>query len=248
MLALVRCEPNTHAEPVAIAAGEVHVWAFALDEPEAIVEAWGQLLSTDERLRADRLVFRRDRNRWIVARGTLRHLLARYCGIHPRAIAFHYACAGKPSISLGGSPGELIKFNLAHSHDRALLGVAQDRELGVDLERARHDFDPLPIARQFFFGAELAAIEAAPPSSRREAFFRHWVAKEAILKANGVGLSLALDSFGVTFEPGDSIARVQSTDPGAVDETLVVRMLPLAAEWHGAIATSGDGWTLRFPG
>ena len=69
-----------------------------------------------------------------------------------------------------------------------------------------------------------------------------------MLKANGAGLSLALDSFGVTFESGDSIARVRSTDPAAVDETLVVRMLPLAAGWHGAIATSGDGWKLRFPG
>ena len=248
MLPFARCVPRTHSEPIAIAAADVHVWAFALDESEAIVAAWRELLSTDERLRADRFVFRRDRNRWIVARGILRHLLARYCGIDPGAIAFQYASAGKPSIAHRGIGGELVKFNLAHSHDRALLGVARDREIGVDLERARDDFDPLPIARQFFFGAELAAIDAMPPDSLREAFFRHWVAKEAVLKANGAGLSRALDSFGVTFESGDSIARVHSTDPAAVDETLVVRMLAFADGCHGAIAASGDGWMLRFPG
>src|SRR5262249_38684238 len=109
------------------------------------------------------------------------------------------------------------------------------------------DFDPLPIARHFFFGAELAAIESAPADAQREAFFRHWVAKEAVLKANGAGLSLALDSFGVTFDSDGSIAQVHSTDAAALDETLVIRMLPLEARWHGAVAASGDGWTLGFP-
>ena len=246
MLPFARCVPRTHSEPIAIAAADVHVWAFALDESEAIVAAWRELLSTDERLRADRFVFRRDRNRWIVARGILRHLLARYCGIEPTAIAFDYAPAGKPSLAQARTSAERLTFNLAHSQDRALLGVARNREIGVDLERARDDFDPLPIARQFFFGAELAAIESAAAGSRREAFFRHWVAKEAVLKANGAGLSLALDSFGVAFGSDGSIARVRSVDPSALDETLVVRMLALAPGWHGAVAASGEGWTPRF--
>src|SRR5262249_50193513 len=96
-------------------------------------------------------------------------------------------------------------------------------------------------------GAELRAIEATAPASRRETFFRHWVAKEAVLKANGAGLSLALDSFGVTFDSDASTARVRSADAAAIDETLVVRMLPLAAGWAGAVAASGAGWTLRSP-
>jgi 4'-phosphopantetheinyl transferase len=248
MLAFARFESTTSSQPIAIAAADVHVWAFALDEPEGIVEAWRRLLSDDEKLRADHFVFRRDRNHWIVARGVLRHLLARYCGIDPAAIAFHYASAGKPSIAQDDACAELVTFNLAHSHDRGLLAIARNREIGVDIERARDDFDPLPIARQFFFGAELAAIQGAAPGSRRAAFFRHWVAKEAVLKANGAGLSLALDSFGVTFESDGTIARVGSIDPASLDQTLVVRVLPLPAGWYGAVAASGGSWTLRFPG
>ena len=73
--------------------------------------------------------------------------------------------------------------------------------------------------------------------------------KAAILdKANGAGLSLALDSFGVTFDSNGSTARLRSADAAALDETLFIRVLPLAAGWHGAVAASGDGWTLRFPG
>jgi 4'-phosphopantetheinyl transferase len=231
-----------------IAGSDVHVWAFPLGESEAIVRAWRELLSDDERLRADRFVFRRDRDRWIVARGALRHLLARYCGGDPATIAFHYASGGKPSIARGTAGGAgRVTFNLAHSQDRAILAVARGREIGADLEHARADFDPLPVAQRFFCGAELAAIRAAAPGSRREAFFRHWVAKESVLKANGAGLSLALDSFGVTFDADGSTARVRSADSAALDETLVVRMLALDGEWHGAIAASGDDWALRFP-
>ena len=248
MLAFARIEPTAHSEPIALAAADVHVWAFALDASEAMVEAWGTLLSADEKLRADRFVFRRDRNRWIVARGVLRHLLGRYCGVDPGGIVFQYASAGKPSIARTGTHDAAVAFNLAHSRDRALLAVARNREIGADLECVRDDLDPLPIARQFFFGAELTAIEAAAPASRREAFFRHWVAKEAVLKANGAGLSLALDSFGVTFDSDGSTARLRSADAAALDETLFIRVLPLAAGWHGAVAASGDGWTLRFPG
>jgi 4'-phosphopantetheinyl transferase len=247
MLAFTRFDAATSTVPIAIAAGDLHVWGFALDESEATVEAWRKLLSADERLRADRFVFRRDRNRWIVGRGVLRNLLARYCGIDAAAIAFHYASAGKPSLACGTARGELVAFNLAHSHDRALLAVAGGREIGVDLERARDDFDPLLIAQRFFFGAELEAIEATAPALQRDAFFRHWVAKEAVLKANGAGLSLALDSFGVTFDSDGLAARVHASDPAVLDQALVVRMLPLAAGWHGAVAASGDGWMLRFP-
>jgi len=246
MAKFARFEPTARSDPMSIAEADVHVWAFALDEAEATVEAWWKVLSDDERRRADRFVFRQDRSRWIVGRGVLRHLLARYCAVDPAVLVFDYAFAGKPSIARGGARGGPVTFNLAHSQDRALLAVARGREIGVDLERLRDNFDPLPIARQFFFGTELEAIEAAAPESRRDAFVRHWVAKEAVLKANGAGLSLPLDSFGVTFDSSGSIARVSASKGAVHNRAVVVRMLPLGAGWHGAVAASGEDWTLSF--
>ena len=246
MLPFTRVAPSARSQSIPIEHGDVHVWAFTLREANAVVEAWRELLPDDEKLRADRFVRRRDRARWIVAHGVLRHVLGRYCGVDPRAIAFVRGAAGKPSLAQAGAHDGLTTFNLAHSHDRALLAVSRDREIGIDLEQIRDDFDPLPIAREFFFGTELAAIQAAAPDLRRDAFFRHWTAKEAVLKAHGAGLSLALDSFCVTFESGDAIARVRSRGPAALDPALLVRMLPLPAGWHGAVAASGEDWTLRF--
>jgi len=84
---------------------------------------------------------------------------------------------GKPYL-----PGALeVRFNLAHSHELALVAVALGVEVGVDIERLR----PLPeyaaIAERFF-----------PPSERdgldERNFFHRWTRIEAKLKARGVGL------------------------------------------------------------
>ena len=166
MLPFTHVAPSTQSQSIPIERADVHVWAFTLRESNAIVEAWTQLLSDDEKLRADRFVRRRDRARWIVAHGVLRHVLGRYCGVDPRAIAFVHGAAGKPSLAPTCANGEPTTFNLTHSHDRALLAVSRGREIGVDLEQVRDDFDPLTIAREFFFGSELAAIQAAPPKLR----------------------------------------------------------------------------------
>src|SRR6185312_17140504 len=97
LLPFTRVAPSAQDQPIPIEHADVHVWAFMLRESNATVEAWRELLSDDENLRADRFVRRRDRARWIVAHGVLRHALGRYCGVDPRAIAFVHGVAGKPS-------------------------------------------------------------------------------------------------------------------------------------------------------
>jgi 4'-phosphopantetheinyl transferase len=231
---------------IAIGTSEIHVWTYSIGEADAVVDMWAQLLSADEMQRADRFVRTEDRCRWIVAHGVLRHLLARYCGIAPRALTFEHGVAGKPFLTRPGGVREPIGFNLAHSHGRALLGVARGRDIGVDLEWARDDFDPLPLARQYFFGSELKAILDAEMELQRDAFFRHWVAKEAVLKAQGVGLSFPLDGFAVAFDAQQATARVRTRDPSRLASDWFVRALSWDAGWHGAVAALGEDWNLRL--
>jgi 4'-phosphopantetheinyl transferase len=61
----------------------VHVWAVRLDSPSAHIDALSLTLSDDERERAGRFHFDRDRRRYICARGALRQLLSRYLDAAP---------------------------------------------------------------------------------------------------------------------------------------------------------------------
>src|SRR6266700_198957 len=78
--------------------GTVHIWQASLDPPAASVTQLEQLLADDERARAARFRFERDRRRFIVARGILRSLLARYTNCPGAHIVFSYSTKGKPAL------------------------------------------------------------------------------------------------------------------------------------------------------
>jgi 4'-phosphopantetheinyl transferase len=231
--------------PLVLEPDTVHVWAFTLEGSADLVDACRDVLSLAERQRADRFVFARDRTRHIIAHGVLRHLLSRYCGFAPSSLRFDATSAGKPSLQVSVGPAGSLHFNLSHSEAGALLGVSNGRELGVDLERVRSDVEALGISRHYFFGSERKAIEEALPAERDSTFFRYWVAKEAVLKAQGVGLGFPLDRFCVNFLPGGQAAHIETLDPGVLERDWTVRMLPCDIGWVGAVAARGDDWSVK---
>lgn len=91
---------------------------------------------------------------------------------------------------------QAVQFNLTHSHDRAVLALSRDpalqEGLGVDLEWTGRPIDVAAIGRRFFTEDEYGWI-----GSDRSRFFHVWTRKEAIIKTNGIGLRVALDSFDV---------------------------------------------------
>jgi 4'-phosphopantetheinyl transferase len=228
----------------------VHVWAFALEGPPPLVSLCRSYLSAPERLRADRFVFERDRTRYTVAHAVLRHLLGRYCDLRPESLHFATTAAGKPALLIDADQAQAspIRFNLTHSEDRALLGVSMARELGIDLEKVRSNIEALAISRHYFFGAERDSIEAAPEQERDNTFFRYWVAKEAVLKAQGIGLGFPLDRFRIEFLPDGRTARIETFDPAALEPEWTVRMLPCEGGWLGAVAARGTDWVVKLEG
>lgn len=246
--------------PFQLERAKVHVWAFALEAPSAVIEQCRQYLSPAERQRADRFVFPRDRVRHTVAHGVLRHLLSVYCGATPESLEFELSAAGKPRLQMAASAGTSsrlptaahgctsLHFNLSHSESRAVLGVSDGRELGVDVEKIRSDVEALAISRHYFFGSEREAIESAPSAMRDSMFFRYWVAKEAVLKAQGIGLGFPLDRFRVDFLPEGHAARVETLDPSRLESSWTVRMLHCDAGWLAAVAARGEDWDVKSEG
>lgn len=178
-------------------ANDVDVWPFRLDVGPARLQELRRWLSADERQRADRFHFSRDRDRFVSGRGRVREILGRYLCVSPDTVRFAYGPQGKPRLADAAG----LRFNVSHAEDEAVLAVARGREVGVDIERLRTDMDWEPIARRFFSPREAEALLALPPPARPPAFFAGWTRKEAFIKAVGGGLDIPLADFDVSLDP-----------------------------------------------
>jgi 4'-phosphopantetheinyl transferase len=164
------------------------VWCTSLAVPAEVVAQASELLSPGERLRAGAMPLEAARRRFVVARASLRCLLARATGEAPGSLVLETGPHGKPFLPTApGAPG--LEFNLSHSRDLALIALATGRRVGIDVEWTGGSSPVDGIARRFFSIAEQAWLAEAPASGRRERFFRVWVRKEAYLKGRGEGIS-----------------------------------------------------------
>ena len=114
-----------------------------------------EMLSAQERDRSMRFIKSDHQRDFVAARGALRSCLAQYVDCDPKALVFTYGSHGKPMLL--NYPE--LQFNISHSQRRALIGIAQGRAIGVDLERVREMPRMLAIAKRFFVGSEYEAIE-----------------------------------------------------------------------------------------
>lgn len=216
----------------------IHVWSFGLDLAPLDARRAESRLSPDERTRAAAFHFARDRSHFIAARGRVRELLAKYLGCAPAALRFALGSHGKPRLA-GDLEANDLRFNVSHSHGRALLAVTRGAEVGVDLEQIRSDLDADGIVAGHFSLAERTAWQALPEARRREAFFHGWVRKEAYVKARGEGLSREPSRYTVELEPealGRLLADELTSDAPA---TWRIETLLAPTGYAAAIAYSG---------
>ncbi len=207
----------------------LHVWPLDVGDDERA--RLSEFLSEEERARAARFVFERDQQRFAVARGRMRELLAAALGVRPSALAFVTSVHGKPALASSD-----LTFNLSHSGGLAALGIAQGRAIGVDIEEVR----PLKedIAGRFFSAREVAALRALPAAEQLDAFYRCWTRKEAIVKAIGEGLSHPLDTFDVTIGRDAKVERFEGERDA---NAWRLQHFDPAPGFAGAVACRGGG-------
>src|SRR5713226_2658116 len=223
---------------------EVHVWKASLKPESPSVHSLIQTLSPDERARADRFHFQKDRECFIVARGLLRIILGRYLNMEPSCLQFCYNPYGKPALA-NESDGNGLRFNLSHSDGLALYAITRGREIGVDLEHIRPDLADGKLAERFFSPAEVKVLRSLPASSQPVGFFNCWTRKEAYIKARGKGLSLPLDQFDVSVVPGEPAALLRvNGDPNETSRWDLHELVP-ASGYVAALAVEGHDWQLK---
>jgi len=226
--------------PIAIHHGDVQVWGIVLEVADSELPRAASVLSHDERVRAERLISEEHRRRSIAAHAILRLILSRYCGASPVQLAIRRTSDGKPVLSDYPS----IQFNLTHSHGRALIAVARDQKVGIDLEHVRREVDVVRLAKRFLSERDLTFIEHGNPAQRHERFLKAWVAREAVFKADGRGITFPLYRDYLELTGDGTKGCLVLGDTLSDERRRPVRFLSLGSGWIGAVAAEGTDWTV----
>ena len=208
----------------------VDLWRCSLAEmPGASQMAW---LGVDERVRADRFAFERDRRRYLAARCALRECLSERAGMPPGDLQIESGVFEKPVLP----DPQVWFFNLSRREDWALLGISRAGEIGVDFELL-HAVDKVDaLAQAHFSAAEFDAFCMLAPDAKDTIFLRVWTRKEACLKAVGTGLRIeprrlevglgeGVVRLPISLPAGAACVEVHSVDSGPDSVAAIARLL-----------------------
>ncbi len=177
---------------------EARLYTVKLDDTRdpALLAAYRELLSPEERARGDRYLVAHKRHEHLVTQALKRLVLGRLLGVAPGSLTFDIGEHGKPSL-----PSGRVRFNLTNTDGLVAMVVTEDAEVGVDAENIERRTDTVGIADRFFAEPEVKMLHATPAERQVGLFFEIWTLKEAYLKACGSGLHLPLGSFWFSFAP-----------------------------------------------
>src|SRR5689334_25391108 len=115
---------------------DIHLWfvfAEQIREP-SLLESYRRLLTPEERAQEVRFRFPRDQRRYLLTRALVRTTLSRYVDLPPESWRFVPDEFGRPHIANDVPSAKRLSFNIAHTHDTIVLGIAAGCALGVDVE------------------------------------------------------------------------------------------------------------------
>lgn len=210
----------------------VHVWAVPWRACLLHRDALHRTLSEDERARACR--FRRisDRARYIVGRGLLRSVAGMTMGAEPRDVHLDFGERGKPFVPDAGADWGI---NISHSGDWVLCATGPCEAIGVDVEMMTQ-VDVRALAPSAFSRWERLVLSQSRAEEQPTLFFKIWSMKEAVIKADGAGVSFGLDRFDVEFRPGyrAAVRRVDGDDASwwHIDTRMVAPSHAAAVAWR----------------
>jgi 4'-phosphopantetheinyl transferase len=168
--------------PCPLGRADVHVWLAPLDELRSIQDG---ILDAADGERAARYSQIAARRRFEQAHVALRRVLGRYLNADPASLRFSSEERGRPALA---DRDAALDFSLSRTDDVALIAVSPSR-VGADVEIIRPRTALADLARSHYTAAELDCLARGCEGSWLRGFYRHWTAKEAYLKAVGIGLA-----------------------------------------------------------
>lgn len=196
-----------------------------------------------------------DQARFLAGRVVGKALIAERLGVEPGRVRLDSTCSdcgrthGKPKVVRpDGFPADrtLPEMSISHSGDRIAVAVTDGLPVGVDVEQER-EVQVEDLVRMTLSADELPTFTGVPSADRDAAFFTIWSRKEAVLKATGRGLSIAMTK--VTVTPWDAPPRVLASRSSEVDvAALRMAQLDAGSGYRACVAVlagpdfPADGW------
>jgi 4'-phosphopantetheinyl transferase len=170
---------------------EVQVWRIDLTDALPSEEELLKSLSDEEADRAARLRKGETRMQFLAGRAGLRILLGAALDIAPKSIHIETGNYGKPEVA--PVKDRQVHFNVAHSGATVLIAMTLAGPVGIDVEYLDRKTDVFGVARHAFTTGEIECLlNLGEPGEQVSYFFKFWTRKEAVIKADGRGLSLPL--------------------------------------------------------
>jgi len=175
---------------------EILIWYI---EPESIqdptrLSRFFEWLSPDERAQHGRFRFTQHKHTYLVSHALVRLALSHLTEVDPAKFSFTTNAYGKPFITTP-IQHQTLHFNLSHTEGLAAIAISRHTALGIDVENKDRQILTQSIAEQFFAPEECHAVAQASEHERSTKMLEFWTLKESYIKAVGMGLSIALDSF-----------------------------------------------------
>lgn len=161
----------------------IHIWHIPLSDVNLPTQS-NNILSKTEEERANRIRIPEARDQYVKTRSAMRMILAMYLKQPPENIDFGYSDYQKPYV-LDNPYG--IEFNITHSSTYALCVIAQNRFVGIDIEKVKPLNDLEQLVTNIFTSDELYDFTKKSHDEKLLYFYRAWSRKEAFVKAQGKG-------------------------------------------------------------
>lgn len=175
---------------------EILIWYI---EPESLQETaqlsrFFEWLSPEERAQHERFRFDKHKHTYLVSHALVRSALSLMTQVEPAKFSFKTNAYGKPFIATP-IQHETLHFNLSHTDGLVAVAISKHTALGIDVENKDRQVLTQSLAEQFFAPEECHAVAQASEHEHSTKMLEFWTLKESYIKAVGMGLSIALDSF-----------------------------------------------------
>ena len=124
----------------------------------------------------------------LIAFGLAVLLLGAYLGAPGKSIRLVRSPAGKPGLAPEWAK-QGLHFSLSHSGQWLLIGTTRHVPIGVDIEHERRMVRARDLSDRFFAAPERQHLAPLDEPDLSLEFLRLWTAKEALIKAAGVGIA-----------------------------------------------------------